>query len=71
MKENEELMERPRCLSNTISVGFKGIGGSRLVYELRELVAVSAGSACHSSVPTMLPVLKSDLIINSLIFILG
>lgn len=36
-------------LSNTISIGIKDIHSGLLLYNLKDLVAASSGSACHSS----------------------
>ncbi|MDQ1238848.1 MAG: cysteine desulfurase [Thermodesulfobacteriota bacterium] len=36
-------------LPNTLNVSFKGVNAGELLAEIHEMVAVSAGSACHSS----------------------
>jgi len=40
---------RPRALPNTLSVGLRGIIAGQLLQELRELMAASAGAACHTA----------------------
>mmetsp|Transcript_115169 Transcript_115169/g.229392 ORF Transcript_115169/g.229392 Transcript_115169/m.229392 type:complete len:466 (-) Transcript_115169:69-1466(-) len=40
---------QPRALPNTLSVGLRGIKAGKLLQELRELVAASAGAACHTA----------------------
>lgn len=40
---------RPRALPNTLSVGLRGIKAGQLLQELRELMAASAGAACHTA----------------------
>jgi cysteine desulfurase len=44
-------------LPNTVSVSFRGIKAPCLVYNLRNDVAVSAGSACHATSETISEVL--------------
>ncbi|HUS79806.1 MAG TPA: cysteine desulfurase family protein [Armatimonadota bacterium] len=46
-------------LPNTLSVGFRGLDATDLLAELYDDVAVSAGSACHSSEVSISPVLRA------------
>jgi len=47
------------CLPNTLSLSFKGIKGTELIYKLKNQVAVSAGSACHSNSITLSATLQA------------
>lgn len=38
-----------RCLPNTLSVGFRGVDAGALLAEIGNLVAASAGAACHAA----------------------
>ena len=47
-------------LPNTVNVSFKGVNAGKLLAEIADKVAVSAGSACHSSDQiTVSPVLEA------------
>jgi cysteine desulfurase len=46
-------------LPNTLSVGFAGLDVDDLLYELWDLVAASAGAACHSEGVTISSVLQA------------
>ena len=46
-------------LPNTLSIGLKGVQSGRLLANIGEVVACSAGSACHSSSETYSAVLKA------------
>lgn len=48
-----------RKLPNTLNVSFIGINGSEILTELGNDVAASTGSACHSGLVTISPVLKA------------
>jgi cysteine desulfurase len=37
-----------RCLPNTLSISFRGLEANRILEEISEKVAASAGAACHS-----------------------
>jgi cysteine desulfurase len=46
-------------LPNTLSVSFLGIDAGRLLERIRDLVAASAGAACHSGAVSISPVLRA------------
>ncbi len=48
-----------RCLPNTLSVGFGGLDATDLLTALYDQVAASAGSACHTDIVTISPVLQA------------
>ena len=56
IKLNGSINDR---LPNTLNVSIKGISANELVYKLKDKVALSSGSACHSGVCKPSPVLKA------------
>ena len=46
-------------LPNTLSLSFGGMEADKLLSEIKEYVAASAGAACHSGRVEMSPVLKA------------
>ena len=50
-----------KCLPNTLNVSFKNIDANTLIYDLREQLAISAGSACHSGEVKLSNVIKAVL----------
>lgn len=47
------------CLPNTLSLSFPGLDATTLISRIRDQVAVSAGSACHSGECKISPVLQA------------
>jgi cysteine desulfurase len=63
-------------LPNTLNVSFPGIFSDELIHEVRESLAISAGSACHSGARTLSTTLKAmgmsdDLILGAVRFSTG
>lgn len=50
-----------KSLPNTLNMSFKNIDANAVIYELRNKVALSAGSACHSGTANLSNVLKATL----------
>ncbi|SEB76814.1 cysteine desulfurase [Tenacibaculum sp. MAR_2009_124] len=50
-----------KCLPNTLNVSFKDLDANALIYKLRNSVALSAGSACHSGEVKLSNVVKAVL----------
>ncbi len=50
---------KTKRLPNTVNISIPGISSYELVEKLKDQVAVSTGSACHSGEPSASPVLKS------------
>ncbi|CAM1374289.1 cysteine desulfurase family protein [Tenacibaculum xiamenense] len=50
-----------KCLPNTLNASFKNVDANNLIYELRNNVALSAGSACHSGEVKLSNVVKAVL----------
>jgi len=58
--ENIRLNGHPdRRLPNTLSLGFRGVRADGLMRELRDVVALSAGAACHGEGISLSPVLEA------------
>ncbi|MEX0273144.1 MAG: cysteine desulfurase family protein [Flavobacteriaceae bacterium] len=49
------------CLPNTLNISFKDIDANAVIHALRDTVALSAGSACHSGKVTLSNVVKATL----------
>lgn len=57
---NVKLNGHPESrLPNTLSLGFRGIDAHRLVEEIKDLLAVSPGAACHSGATEISSVLRA------------
>eukprot|EP00743_Colponemidia_sp_Colp-15_P011550 GILK01012920.1.p1 GENE.GILK01012920.1~~GILK01012920.1.p1 ORF type:complete len:397 (-),score=56.13 GILK01012920.1:146-1336(-) len=50
---------RDRCLPNTLSVSFKNIIANKLLHDIQDKVAASAGAACHSDTVHLSHVLEA------------
>ncbi len=58
--EDVKLNGHPeKRLPNTLSLSFQGLDAGRLLFEIKEYVAASAGAACHSEGTEISPVLKA------------
>ena len=58
--EDVKLNGHPeKRLPNTLSLSFQRLDGNRLLSEIKEHVAASAGAACHSEEDEISPVLKA------------
>lgn len=50
-----------KTLPNTLNISFRNIDANAVIFSLRNEIAVSAGSACHSGATNVSNILKSTL----------
>lgn len=52
-------LEREKRLPNTLSISFRDVNAHKLLSDISERVAISAGSACHSGTTNVSTVLSA------------